>query len=79
MTTFTFFSYFGVLATILITAAGAYLVLTKIRLISFINMVEPLLSGIVLGLVPVTIAGLFTTAYLQFLRGDPITDSIFPN
>ena len=28
-------------------------------------MVEPLLSGIVLGLVPVTIAGLLVAAYLQ--------------
>ena len=36
----------------------------------YINMVEPLLSGIVLGLVPVTIAGLFVTAYLQYRRGD---------
>lgn len=34
------------------------------------KMVEPLLSGIVLGLVPVTIAGLFVTAYLQYRRGD---------
>lgn len=33
-------------------------------------MVEPLLSGIILGLVPVTIAGLFVTAYLQYRRGD---------
>ena len=33
-------------------------------------MVEPLLSGIVLGLVPITIAGLFVTAYLQYKRGD---------
>jgi cytochrome b6-f complex subunit 5 len=33
-------------------------------------MVEPLLSGIVLGLVPVTAAGLFVTAYLQYRRGD---------
>jgi len=36
-------------------------------------MVEPLLSGIVLGLVPVTIAGLFVTAYLQYRRGDQAT------
>ena len=36
----------------------------------YINMVEPLLSGIVLGLVPVTIIGLFVTAYLQYKRGD---------
>jgi len=33
-------------------------------------MVEPLLSGIVLGLVQVTIIGLFVTAYLQYKRGD---------
>ena len=39
----------------------------------FFFMVEPLLSGIVLGLVPVTIAGLFVTAYLQYRRGDQAT------
>ena len=33
-------------------------------------MVEPLLSGIVFGLVPITIAGLFVTAYLQYTRGN---------
>nr|YP_010932515.1 subunit V of cytochrome b6/f complex [Klebsormidium crenulatum]YP_010932842.1 subunit V of cytochrome b6/f complex [Klebsormidium mucosum]WKT06443.1 subunit V of cytochrome b6/f complex [Klebsormidium crenulatum]WKT07196.1 subunit V of cytochrome b6/f complex [Klebsormidium mucosum] len=33
-------------------------------------MVEPLLSGIVLGLIPITLAGLFMTAYLQYRRGD---------
>ena len=33
-------------------------------------MVEPLLSGIVLGLIGVTIPGLFVTAYLQYRRGD---------
>ena len=35
-------------------------------------MVEPLLSGIVLGFIPVTIAGLFVTAYLQYRRGDQL-------
>jgi cytochrome b6-f complex subunit 5 len=35
-------------------------------------MVEPLLSGIVLGLF-VSIAGLFVTAYLQYRRGDLAT------
>ena len=35
-------------------------------------MVEPLLSGIVLGLVPVTIIGLFVAAYLQYKRGNKI-------
>nr|UNJ16326.1 cytochrome b6/f complex subunit V [Boldiaceae sp.] len=32
-------------------------------------MVEPLLSGIILGLVFVTLAGLLVAAYLQFRRG----------
>nr|YP_635762.1 subunit V of cytochrome b6/f complex [Chara vulgaris]ABA61917.1 subunit V of cytochrome b6/f complex [Chara vulgaris]WAP91331.1 cytochrome b6/f complex subunit V [Chara vulgaris] len=36
------------------------------------NMVEPLLSGIVLGLIPITLAGLFVTAYLQYRRGDQL-------
>ena len=35
-------------------------------------MVEPLLSGIVLGLLPVTISGLFMTAYMQDRRGDQL-------
>lgn len=33
-------------------------------------MVEPLLSGIVLGLVPITLAGLFVAAYVQYRRGN---------
>nr|YP_010261211.1 cytochrome b6/f complex subunit 5 [Cephaleuros karstenii]UIB39152.1 cytochrome b6/f complex subunit 5 [Cephaleuros karstenii] len=37
-------------------------------------MVEPLLSGIVLGLVVVTAGGLFTTAYLQWVRGSEARD-----
>ncbi|HIK29219.1 MAG: cytochrome b6-f complex subunit PetG [Oscillatoriaceae bacterium SKW80] len=36
-------------------------------------MVEPLLSGIVLGLILVTLAGLFFTAYQQYRRGNNIT------
>jgi cytochrome b6-f complex subunit 5 len=35
-------------------------------------MVEPLLSGIVLGMIPITLAGLFMTAYLQYRRGDQL-------
>jgi cytochrome b6-f complex subunit 5 len=38
----------------------------------FFHMVEPLLSGIVLGLLPVSITGLFVTAYLQYRRGDQL-------
>jgi cytochrome b6-f complex subunit 5 len=35
-------------------------------------MVEPLLIGIVLGLVVVTLFGLFVTAYLQYKRGNEL-------
>ena len=35
-----------------------------------VEMVEPLLSGIVLGLIPVTLAGLLVAAYLQYRRGN---------
>nr|YP_002519972.1 cytochrome b6/f complex subunit V [Ephedra equisetina]BAH11340.1 cytochrome b6/f complex subunit V [Ephedra equisetina] len=35
-------------------------------------MVETLLSGIVLGLIPITLAGIFVTAYLQYRCGDQL-------
>jgi cytochrome b6-f complex subunit 5 len=35
-------------------------------------MVEPLLSGIILGLIAVSLAGLFVAAYLQFKRGNEL-------
>ena len=35
-------------------------------------MVEPLLSGIVLGLIPITLAGLFVAAYMQYRRGNQL-------
>jgi cytochrome b6-f complex subunit 5 len=35
-------------------------------------MVEPLLSGIVLGLSAITLAGLFYKAYVQFKRGNQL-------
>ncbi|MGB7414209.1 MAG: cytochrome b6-f complex subunit PetG [Thermosynechococcaceae cyanobacterium] len=35
-------------------------------------MVEPLLSGIVLGLIPITLAGLFVAAWQQYKRGDEL-------
>ena len=35
-------------------------------------MVEPLLSGIVLGLMLITLLGLFVAAYLQFKRGNQL-------
>jgi len=33
-------------------------------------MVEPLLSGIVLGLIPITLLGLLVAAFLQYRRGN---------
>lgn len=35
-----------------------------------IYMVEPLLSGIVLGLILITLIGLLVVAYLQYRRGN---------
>lgn len=35
-------------------------------------MVEPLLTGIVLGLIVITLLGLFVAAYLQFKRGNEL-------
>ncbi len=37
-----------------------------------LTVVEPLLSGIVIGLIVVTLAGLFYKAYEQFKRGDQL-------
>ena len=39
-----------------------------------LNMVEPLLSGIVLGLITVTLGGLFFAAYMQYKRDDQLLD-----
>ena len=35
-------------------------------------MIEPLLLGIVLGLIFITLAGLFFAAYMQYRRGDQL-------
>nr|YP_010443567.1 cytochrome b6/f complex subunit V [Gonyostomum semen]UTE94454.1 cytochrome b6/f complex subunit V [Gonyostomum semen] len=35
-------------------------------------MIEPLLFGIVLGMIPVTIIGLFVAAFLQYKRGNQL-------
>lgn len=37
-----------------------------------LEMIEVFLFGIVLGLIPITLAGLFVTAYLQYRRGDQL-------
>ena len=75
----TVLSYISLLVGALVITLVVYLGLLKIKLIQFIKsiyirefMVEALLSGIVLGLVPVTITGLFVTAYLQYRRGDQL-------
>lgn len=39
-------------------------------------MIEPLVSGIVLGLIPVTLLGLYVAAYLQFSRGNELSKMI---
>jgi len=38
------------------------------------NMIEPLLCGIVLGLVPITLLGLFVSAWNQYRRGSGMLD-----
>nr|QIT06868.1 cytochrome b6/f complex subunit V [Cyperus fuscus] len=35
-------------------------------------MIEVFLVGIVLGLIPITLAGLFVTAYILYRRGDQL-------
>ena len=35
----------------------------------WLSMIEPLLCGIVLGLIPVTLLGLFVAAWNQYRRG----------
>nr|KJB63359.1 hypothetical protein B456_010G129500 [Gossypium raimondii] len=35
-------------------------------------MIEIFLYGIFLGLIPITLSGLFVTAYLQYRRGDQL-------
>lgn len=38
-------------------------------LLRLLPMIEPLLCGIVLGLIPVTLVGLFVAAWNQYRRG----------
>ena len=35
-------------------------------------MIEPFLFGIVLGMIPVSLVGLFVAAYLQYRRGNQL-------
>ena len=41
---------------------------------NFNRMIEPLLCGIVLGLVPITLLGLFVSAWNQYRRGSGMLD-----
>uniref|UniRef100_A0A0A0KT11 Cytochrome b6-f complex subunit 6 n=1 Tax=Cucumis sativus TaxID=3659 RepID=A0A0A0KT11_CUCSA len=50
-------SYFGFLLAVLTITSALFIVF---------------LFGIVLGLIPITLAGLFVTAYLQYRRGDQL-------
>ena len=61
-------------STLLVAIVSFRTIILLLKIDNF--MVEPLLSGIVLGLVPVTITGLFVTAYLQYRRGDRVTSSL---
>ena len=36
-------------------------------------MIEPLLFGIVLGVIPVTLVGLFAAAYLQYSKANELS------
>ncbi|KAL5550030.1 hypothetical protein UlMin_000206 [Ulmus minor] len=40
-------------------------------------MIEVFLFGIILGLIPSTLTGLFVTTYLQYRRGDQLTSFYF--
>ena len=46
----------------------------RICLINRKKMIEPLLCGIVLGLVPITLLGLFVSAWNQYRRGSGMLD-----
>ena len=47
----------------------------RIKLIDvYKTMIEPLLCGIVLGLVPITLLGLFVSAWNQYRRGSGMLD-----
>jgi len=46
--------------------------LSLIPLIDATPMIEPLLCGIVLGLIPVTLLGLFVAAWNQYRRGSAL-------
>ena len=51
------------------------IIYARINLLKEYNtMIEPLLCGIVLGLVPITLLGLFVSAWNQYRRGSGMLD-----
>ena len=60
---------------IIIFSIGLYIFYAKIKLLKvYKTMIEPLLCGIVLGLVPITLLGLFVSAWNQYRRGSGMLD-----
>ena len=51
-----------------------YVRINIIILDEYKTMIEPLLCGIVLGLVPITLLGLFVSAWNQYRRGSGMLD-----
>jgi len=47
-----------------------YIIYLPICIVTIKKMVEPLLSGIVLGMITVSAFGLFVAAFLQYRRGN---------
>ena len=55
-------------------AKNIFYVKIKYIRINTSTMIEPLLCGIVLGLVPITLLGLFVSAWNQYRRGSGMLD-----
>lgn len=51
---------------------GVGCILVKLLVLRRHTVIEPLLLGIVLGLIFITLAGLFFAAYMQYKRGNQL-------
>jgi len=49
-----------------------HILLPSGKAIRRLALIEPILLGIVLGLIPITLAGLFFAAYMQYRRGNDL-------
>jgi len=56
------------------TKNSLYVTIVGKKLNKYKKMIEPLLCGIVLGLVPITLLGLFVSAWNQYRRGSGMLD-----